>query len=73
MIRHRVGVVGLRQATAFINLFESYPDTKVTAICDIDEPLLNEVGDRYGIEQRFTDYEAFVQADIDIVELSTPI
>ena len=70
---HRIGMVGLRQAAGLINIFESHPDTKVTAICDIDEALLNEVGEQYGIEQRFTDYEAFVQTDIDIVELSTPI
>jgi len=72
-MEYRVGVAGLRQAAGLINLFESYPNTKVTAICDIDEVLLNEVGQQHGIEQRFTDYAAFVQADIDIVELSTPI
>ena len=73
MMKHKVGVVGLRQAAGFINIFESYQGTKVTAICDINESLLNEVGERYGIEQRFTDYEAFLKTDIDIVELSTPI
>jgi len=73
MMEHKVGVVGLRQAAGFINLFESYQGTKVTAICDLNETLLNEVGERYGIGQRFTDYEAFVKTDIDIVELSTPI
>ena len=72
-MKHRVGVVGLRQAAGLINIFESHPDTRVTAICDINEALLSEVGERHGIEQRFTDYEAFVQTDVDIVELSTPI
>jgi predicted dehydrogenase len=67
MMKHKVGVAGLRQAAGFINIFESYQGTKVTAICDINEALLNEVGEHYGIEQRFTDYEAFVQTDIDMV------
>jgi len=73
MMKHKVGVVGLRQAAGFINIFESYQGTNVTAICDINEALLHEVGERYGIEQRFTDYEEFIKTDIDIVELSTPI
>jgi len=72
-MKHQVGVVGLRQAAGLIDIFESHPDTKVTAICDINEQVLNEVGEKRGIEQRFTDYEEFVQTDIDIVELSTPI
>jgi predicted dehydrogenase len=70
---HRVGVVGLRQAEGLVALFNAWPDTTVTALCDTDAALLHQVGDRCGIQQRFTDYEAMLEADIDIVELSTPI
>ena len=50
MMKPKVGVAGLRQAAGFINIFESYQDTKVTAICDINEPLLNDV--KFGLEVR---------------------
>jgi len=68
-MKHKVGVVGLRQSAGFITIFESYPGTKVTAICDINEQLLTEVGEHYGIEQRFTDYEAFVKTDICLIPI----
>jgi len=70
---HRVGLVGLRQARGFVDVFNSYPDTEVTALCDIDAEILEEVGEQTGIQQRFTEYEGFMDADIDIVVLSTPI
>jgi len=70
---HQVGLVGLRQARAFVDVFNSYPDTEVTALCDIDPGILETVGEETGIQQRFTDYEELMDADLDIVVLSTPI
>ncbi len=70
---HRVGLVGLRQAKSFIPLFNALPDTEVTALCDIDEDFLNQVGEESGIEERFSDYDEFLKSDITIVSLSTPI
>ena len=70
---HKVGLVGLGQAGSFIPLFNQMPDTRVTALCDIDEELLNQVGEEAGIEQRFTDFDKMLETDIDMVELSTPI
>jgi predicted dehydrogenase len=73
MRKLKVGLVGLAQARHFIDIFNSYSECEVTAICDTNQEILNQVGDQYGIAQRFTDYKKFVESDIDIVELSTPI
>ena len=70
---HRVGLVGLKQAQAFIDIFNQMPDTEVAALCDIDAELLQRVGEEHGIAQRFADFEDLAAADIDIVSLSTPI
>ena len=72
---HRVGLVGLKQSQRFIDIFNQMPNTRVTALCDLDESLLNEVGENAGIEasSRFTDLAQMLESDIDIVELSTPI
>ena len=72
---HSVGLVGLKQAQRFIDIFNAIPDTRVTALCDTNETLLHEVGEKAGIEAsaRFTDIERMLATDIDIVELSTPI
>lgn len=73
MGRYRVGLVGLAQARHFVDIFNSYPDFEVTALCDINETFLNQVGEELNIAKRFTSYEQFLDSDIDVVELSTPI
>mgnify|MGYP000477657112 CR=1 FL=1 len=73
MRRLKVGLVGLAQARDFIDLFNSFSEIEVTALCDTNAELLAEVGDRHGIAQRYTDYARLVESDVDIIELSTPI
>ena len=49
------------------------PDLAVTAIMDIDPAKLASVGDYYGVDQRYTDYEQMLrEADIDAVLIGTP-
>ncbi|MDA0745841.1 MAG: Gfo/Idh/MocA family oxidoreductase [bacterium] len=65
-------VIGLGVGKGHIT---SYRDSgaEVTAICDVNEKVLNEVGDEYGIENRFTDYRALLdRKDVDVVSICTP-
>ena len=48
---HRVGLVGLRQAEAFIDIFNQMPNTEVVGLCDIDRELLQRVGERAGVRK----------------------
>jgi predicted dehydrogenase len=68
----RVGIAGLHRGSSFIRPFTTVTETEVTAMCDINEKTLNDAAGRYGIKERFTDYEKMLEADIDIVVLGTP-
>ena len=67
----RVGVVGLGEVAQVVHLpiLESLPDLyDLTAVCDISPTLLKVVGDRYGVAQRFSDFDQMVaEADLDCV------
>lgn len=71
MKRVKVGVVGLGEVAQIIHLpiLRSLPDQyEVAAICDVSEGLLRAVGDRHGIERRYTRAADLVaQEDIDAV------
>jgi predicted dehydrogenase len=71
MQRVRVGVIGLGEVAQIIHLpiLEALADRyEIGAICDISPSLLNVIGDRYGIEQRYTDFNELVrQPDLDAV------
>lgn len=68
----KVGIVGLGRGAGFIRPFTTITETKVTAICDVDENRLNNAAQQLNIEKRFTDYEKMLEDDIDIVVLATP-
>ena len=52
-----VGVIGLGwQGASHLQNFAANPQTKLQAVCDIDEKRLTEQADAYGVTLRFTDY-----------------
>ncbi len=72
---YKVGVVRVRRGRGFANLFNLHPRTEITAICDIDPEALEKTNKNLGLKdsQMFTDYDEFVNADIDMVVIGTPI
>ena len=68
----RVGVVGLRRGSSFFT-FNLFPDTQVTAVCDIDQETLRRAAKEHGVEKAFTRYEEMLQADLDVVVVATPL
>ena len=49
-------------------------NAECTAIMDLNEELLNQVGDRFGIARRYTSMnELLAQKDIDAVYIATPV
>ncbi len=69
----KVGIVGAPRGSAFARSFQVISETRVTALCDINEDVLGRIADQYGIEERYTDYEKMVQGDLDIVAVTTPM
>jgi predicted dehydrogenase len=69
-----VAIIGLGFGAEFIPIYQAHPKANVYAICRRNEAKLNEIGDAFGIEKRYTDYDK-VLADpaVDFVHINSPI
>src|SRR4029453_11972195 len=58
----------------FIPIYQRHPLANMYAICQRNEKKLNEIGDAFGIDKRYTDYDELLKdPDIDAVHINTPI
>ena len=65
----KIGIAGANRGSSFMVPFTTISETKVTAICDLNEDVLEGIGEKFGIEQRFTQYEEMLD-QIDVVVLA---
>ncbi|RKY64185.1 MAG: gfo/Idh/MocA family oxidoreductase, partial [Candidatus Latescibacterota bacterium] len=69
----KVGVVGLGMGRGHVEAYQAHPEAEVVAICDVDEGRLAQVGERYGVRRRYTDYRRMLEKeDLDVVSVATP-
>lgn len=75
MKKFKVGMVGVGRATAYGHIFENRPDTEVVALCDMNQESLAKNGADFGLADNclFDNYDDFINMDMDIVVLGTPI
>ena len=75
MKKYKVGMVGVGRATAYGHIFENRPDTEVVALCDMNPESLAKNGADFGLPDNclFENYDDFINTDMDIVVLGTPI
>lgn len=70
----RVAIVGLGFGAEFIPIYQKHPNAEMHAICQRTESKVNEIGNAFGIEKRYTDYDELLKdPDIDAVHINTPI
>lgn len=70
----RIAIVGLGFGAEFIPIYQRHPHAELAAICQRNPDSLQEIGDKFGVEKRYTDYgELLRDPDIDAVHLNTPI
>ena len=70
----RVAIIGLGFGAEFIPIYQKYPGAEIHGICRRDKKGLDEVGDRYGIKARYTEYRDLLKdSDIDAVHINSPI
>jgi predicted dehydrogenase len=71
----RIGVIGTSWWTdlLYLPMLHDYPRAAVTAICGRNRERANEMAQKYGIPQVFTDYRAMIESGgLDAVIVSTP-
>lgn len=70
----RIGVIGLgTMGEQYVRIYQAHPLSTVTAICNRHRERLDEIGEKYGIKERHTDFvEMLAKAPIDAVCVATP-
>ena len=69
-----IAIVGLGFGAEFIPIYQSHPYANMYAICQRNSEKLNEVGDAFGIEKRYTDFDELLKDEnVDVVHINTPI
>jgi predicted dehydrogenase len=69
-----IAIAGLGFGAEFIPIYQRHPNANMYAICQRTPAKLNEVGNTFGIEKRYTDYnEMLKDPNIDAVHINTPI
>ncbi|MBF9252831.1 Gfo/Idh/MocA family oxidoreductase [Pontibacter sp. 172403-2] len=69
-----IAIIGLGFGAEFIPIYQKHPDANMYAICQRTQSKVDEIGDAFGIEKRYTDYnELLKDPDVDAVHINTPI
>ena len=69
-----IAIVGLGFGAEFIPIYQRHPHANLYAICQRTADKLNQIGDSFGIEKRYTDFDELLRdPEIDAVHINTPI
>jgi predicted dehydrogenase len=69
-----VAMIGLGFGAEFIPIYQALPNVNQIAICRRDEGEMNKVGDQFGIEKRYANYDdVLADPEIDFVHINSPI
>ncbi len=70
----RIAIAGLGFGAEFIPIYEKYKQAELVAICQRTKSKLDEIGDAFGIEKRYTSYQEMIEdPEVDAVHINTPI
>ena len=70
----RVAIIGLGFGAEFIPIYQNHPQAEMYAICQRSPEKLNQIGQAFGVEQRYTDYDDVLNDPrVDAVHINTPI
>ncbi|GAB5554196.1 MAG: Gfo/Idh/MocA family oxidoreductase [Saprospiraceae bacterium] len=72
--KYNIAIVGLGFGAEFIPIYQRHPNANMYAICQRTQSSLDEIGNQYGIDKRYTSYENLLKdPNIDVVHINTPI
>jgi predicted dehydrogenase len=68
-----IAIAGLGFGAEFIPIYQKHPNANMYAICQRNPQKLNAIGDAFGIEKRYNDYnELLKDPQIDAVHIIHP-
>jgi predicted dehydrogenase len=69
----KVGVVGLTVGASHVKDYASSDTVKEIVLCDVDESRLKEIGDKYNIIKKYTDFDKMLKEEnLDAISLAVP-
>jgi predicted dehydrogenase len=69
-----IAIVGLGFGAEFIPIYQRHPMTNMYAICQRTKDKMDAIGDAFGVEKRYTDFNELIKdKDIDAVHINSPI
>jgi predicted dehydrogenase len=69
-----IAIVGLGFGAEFIPIYQRHPNANMYAICQRSKDKLDSIGDAFGIEKRYTDFDEMLKdPNIDAVHINSPI
>lgn len=69
-----IAIVGLGFGAEFIPIYQKHPHAHLRAICQRTKSKLDQIGDAFGIEKRYTDFAELIRdPEIDAVHINSPI
>ena len=69
-----IAIVGLGFGAEFIPIYQKHPNAIMYAICQRTKSKLDEIGNAFGIEKRYTDFaELLKDPRVDAVHINSPI
>ena len=69
-----VAIVGLGFGAEFIPLWQKHPHATCYAICQRNEEKLNAVGDYFGVDVRYREFnDVLKDPNVDVVHINSPI
>ncbi|MBU1304540.1 MAG: Gfo/Idh/MocA family oxidoreductase, partial [Alphaproteobacteria bacterium] len=74
MEKVRVGLIGLGFGAEFIPIYQAHRQAEVVAICQRSQTKLDDIGDRFGIAARYTNFhDVLADPNVDLVHINSPI
>ncbi|MDY0166001.1 MAG: Gfo/Idh/MocA family oxidoreductase [Thermoguttaceae bacterium] len=69
-----VAIIGLGFGAEFIPIYQAHPNANMYAVCRRNEAEMNKIGDAFGVQQRYTDYDdVLADPKVDYVHINSPI
>ena len=68
----KVGVAGLRRGRGLANTFQNHPEARLAAICDPVRERREQEAEAFCVESAYADFDAFLEAGLDVVVVATP-